>query len=144
MFKPIMMKDIDLSLGDEATGPNFKCQMRSVTLKPNQSIQKLKTLCPDGRYADVDDPEWDLELGYAYGYDDGQGTAAELLADFLLENQGKKVAFRFRPRAGGKGYSGVVTAMAGPVGGSQGAWMEGSVTLPVDGQPTVLAAVATP
>lgn len=33
MFKPIMMKDIDLSLGDEATGPNFKCQMRSVTLK---------------------------------------------------------------------------------------------------------------
>ena len=70
--------------------------------------------------------------------------AAELLADFLLENQGKKVAFRFRPRAGGKGYSGVVTAMAGPVGGSQGAWMEGSVTLPVDGQPTVLAAVVTP
>jgi len=135
MFKPIMMKDVDLILGDESTGPNFKCQARSVTLKPNASMQRMKTLCPDGRYADVDDPEWDLEIGYAYGYDDGQADVTTVLADFLMANHGTKVDFTFRPRAGGIGYSGEVTIMAGPIGGSQGAWMEGSVTLPLDGQP---------
>lgn len=144
MFKPIMMKDVDLILGDESTGTNFKCQMRSITLKPNVSVQKLKTLCPDGRYADVDDPEWDLELGYAYGEDDGTATTTEVLAEFLLENSGTKKPFAFRPRSGGKGYKGIVTLLPGPVGGSQGAWMEGSVTLPLEGQPEILAAVVGP
>ena len=140
MFKPIMMKEVDLILGDPSTGPNFKCQARSVTLKPSASIQKMKTLCPTGRYADVDDPEWDLEIGYAYGYDDGQATVAQLLADFLLANHGTKIDFLFRPKTGQNGYTGEVTIVAGPIGGSQGAWMEGTVTLPVDGQPVLVNA----
>ena len=141
MFKPILMRDVDIILGDESTGTNFKCQARSVTLKPNASVQKLKTLCPDGTYGDVDQAEWELEIGYAYGYDDGVGTAAEILADYLMTNHGDKVPFAFRPRSGGKGYKGTVTLVAGPVGGNQGSWMEGSVTLPLDGQPEPLAAV---
>lgn len=134
-FKPIMMKDVDLILGDESTGPNFKCQARSVTLKPDAGVQKMKTLCPAGRYADVDDPEWELEIAYAYGYDDGNATVVQVLANFLLANHGTKTAFAFRPRSGEDGYTGEVTIVAGPVGGSQGSWMEGSVTLPLDGQP---------
>ena len=39
---------------------------------------------------------------------------------------------------------GTVTIIAGPIGGSQGAWMEGSVTLPLTGQPAALAAVVGP
>ena len=57
MFKPILMRDVDIILGDESTGTNFKCQARSVTLKPNASVQKLKTLCPDGTYGDGDKPK---------------------------------------------------------------------------------------
>lgn len=142
-FKPIMMKDVDLILGDESTGPNFKCQAKSVTLKPSASVQKLKTLCPAGRYSDVDDPEWDLEIGYAYGYDDGQATITQVLADFLLANHGTKMDFTFNPRSGQPGYSGEVTIVAGPVGGSQGSWMEGSVTLPVEGQPVYAGTTTT-
>lgn len=144
MFQPIMMKDVDFSLGDESTGPSFKCQLRSVTLKPNASIQKLKTLCPDGTYSDVDQAEWELELGYAHGKDVAGGTVTEILAEYLIAHHGAKQAFRFRPESGGKGYSGTVTIIAGPIGGSQGAWMEGSVTLPLTGQPAALAAVVGP
>jgi len=140
-FKPIMMKDVDLILGDGNV--NFKCQARSVTLKPDAGVQKLKTLCPAGRYADVDDPEWELEIGYAYGYDDGEATVMDVLANFLLANHGTKMDFTFNPKSGGVGYTGEVTIVAGPVGGSQGSWMEGSVTLPLDGQPVYTGTTTT-
>ena len=142
MFQPILMKNVDLVLGDESTGTNFKCQLRSVQLTPDTQIQKLKTLCPDGTYGDVDQAEWNLELGYAYGRDVPAGStpATVILADFLMANHGAKVPFEFRPVSGGPGYGGTVTLVAGPVGGSQGAWMEGTVTLPLDGQPTAVAA----
>ncbi|MDO5534370.1 MAG: hypothetical protein Q4F65_06945 [Propionibacteriaceae bacterium] len=137
-FKPIMMKNVDLILGDEGTGPNFKCQLRSVTLTPNSSPQRLKTLCPQGRYSDVSDPEWDLELGYAHGSTDG---ADQALAEYLQENHGEKQPFMFRPQVGGNGYQGTVTVLAGPVGGQIDQWMEGSVTLPVEGQPLRVEAI---
>lgn len=140
-FKPIMMKDVDLILGDPATGPNYAIQLRSVTLTPNSSVQKMKTLDPAGRFSDVDDPEWDLALGYAYGFDDAAVPVATILADFLLANHGTKTDFLFRPRNGGTGYSGEVTLLSGPIGGAQGAWSEGTVTLPVEGQPTIVPAV---
>lgn len=141
-FKPIMMKHVDLILGDPATGPNFKCQVRQIKLAPSSSPQKLKTACPEGRYADVSDPEWDLEVGYAYGFDNGEGDPVEILSDFLMDRAGTKVPFLYRPQAGGRGYAGEVTIMAGDIGAQVDAWMEGSVSLPVDGQPRRVDAVA--
>lgn len=140
-FKPIVMKNVDLILGDEATGPNFKCQLRSVKLTPDTNVVKTKTLCPEGQYADVEDPEWNLELGYLTGEGD---ETVQALADFLLDHKGEKEDFYFRPRAGGPGYSGVVTLMAGGIGGEQGGFSEQSVQLPLDGQPVKVAAVVTP
>ena len=46
MFQPIMMKDVDLILGDEATGTNFKCQLRSVTLTPNAPLADAEACDP--------------------------------------------------------------------------------------------------
>lgn len=137
-FKPLFMKNVDLILGDEATGPNFKCQVRSVQLTPDTNIQKTKTLCPEGQYAEVEDPEWNLEIGYLYGTDTTTPTA--VLADFLLENSGDKMPFLFRPIAGGAGYKGTVTIVPGGIGGEQGSFSEQSVQLPVDGQPLPVAA----
>lgn len=134
-FKPLYMKDVDLVLGDDATGQNFKCQLRSVTLTPDANIERIKTLCPTGQFANVDDPEWNLELGYLYGTDD----AGQSLADYLLENSGQQVDFQFAPISGGAGYQGTVTLVPGPIGGEQGSFSEQSVSLPVDGQPEVWA-----
>lgn len=131
-FTPYYAKDVDLILGDEATGTNFKCQLRSVVLTPDSNTERIKTLCPDGQYSNVDDPEWSLDLGYLNGDDPDD----EALADYLLENQGEKVPFWYAPVSGGeKGYTGICTLLPGPIGGEQGSFSEQSVSLPVDGQP---------
>lgn len=141
-FAPLYMKDVDLILGDEATGTNFKCQLRSVTLTPDVNVERIKTLCPTGQFSNVDDAEWSLELGYLYGTDDT--TPAEALANYLLTNAGDQVDFFFAPISGGDGYSGTVTLVPGPLGGEQGSFSEQSVSLPVDGQPVTWAGVVTP
>lgn len=137
-WAPIYMRNVDLILGEEASGTNFKCQLRSVALTPDVNISRIKTLCPTGQFANVDDPEWSLDLGYLYGISDDASDVA--LADFLLDNMGDQVPFTFRPVSGGSGYSGTVTVVPGPIGGEQGSFSEQSVSLPVEGQPTRVAA----
>ena len=139
-FSPYMMKDVDLILGDEATGPNFKCQVKSIKLTPSVNVVKTKTACPTGQYSASDDPEWTLEVGYLYGMD-GATTPAPVLADYLLEHVGGQLPFLFRPIAGGKGYSGMVTIIPGSIGGEVGSYSEQSVQLPLDGQPVPVEAV---
>lgn len=139
-FKPYMMKDIDLILGDEAVGPNFKCQVKSVKLTPSVNIVKTKTACPTGQYSAADDPEWTLELGYVYGADDAV-TPAPVLADYLIYHVGEKLPFLFRPIAGGRGFSGTVTVVPGSIGGEVGAFSDQSVQLPLEGQPLPVEAV---
>lgn len=136
-FHPVFIKNVDLILGDEATGQNFKCQLKSIQLTPDTNVVKEKTACPEGQFAEVEDPEWNLEMGYLYGVED----AGESLADYLLEHKGKKVPFTFRPKAGGPGYTGTVTLMAGGLGGDVGQFSSASVTLPLDGQPVKVAAI---
>ncbi len=140
-FQPLYMKNVDLTLGDEANGENFKCQLRSVQLTPDSSVTKIKTVCPTGQYSDVDEPEWDLELGYLYGKDTEEPRKA--LARYLLDHHGEKVPFEFLPWAGDEteGYKGTVTIIAGAIGGEQGSFSEQSVTLPLEGQPEPLDVV---
>lgn len=141
-FKPYFMKNVDLILGDEAdTTPNFKCQVRSVKLNPDVSIQRVKTACPTGQYSDMDDPEWTAELGYLYGMDDGAGGPSEILADYLLAHMGETQTITFRPVAGGKGYQGQVKIVPGVIGGEYGSFSDQTVSLPMDGQPVPIAAV---
>lgn len=133
-FQPLFMKNVDLILGDVTTGTNFKCQMRSIVLTPNVDQQRIKTACPTGQYSNVDDPEWSLDLGYLYGKD--ATTAEAALGEYLRANVGEKVDFLVRFDATTTdGYSGVITVIPGPIGGSYGQFSEQSVSLPLDGQP---------
>lgn len=152
-WSPIYMRNVDLILGDEASdGSNFKCQLRGVDLSPDVNITRTKTLCPTGQFSNVDDPEWTLELRYLYGVSEDNTNPS--LSDYLLDNIGAQVPFTFRPVSGGKGYTGTVTLVPGPIGGDQGSFSEQSVSLPVEGQPVregaggapsvVAAAGATP
>ena len=140
-LRPIMMSDVDLTIGDTASGPNFKCQLTSVTLTPDTSVQTLKTLCPAGTYNASGNPKWTLELGYANFVDEGTpASTIPALADFLLDNARKTMPCTFRPIAGGKGYSMNVLIVPGAIGGQVDGWAEQSVSLPVEGQPERVAA----
>ena len=134
-FNPIFMKDVNLILGDEATGTDYKIELRGVTLTPDFNVARIKTLAPAGQFSNVDAAEWSLDLGYLGGSYD-VADALTSLQDYLLTNAGQKVPFFFAPKAGGSGYQGEVTLVPGPIGGDQGSFSEQSVTLPIDGQPT--------
>ena len=143
VFEPFYMKNADLVFGDPVTGTNFKCQVRSINLNADTNIARIKTVCPMGQYANVDDPEWTLEIGYLYGrMSTGTTGVQQTFADYLLANAGTSVPFLFRPIAGGKGYSGTVTLVPGGIGGEQGNFSEKTVSLPVTGQPVAVAAAA--
>ncbi|MFV0446392.1 MAG: hypothetical protein ACK5Q5_22695, partial [Planctomycetaceae bacterium] len=141
-FKAILIKNADVILGDIGTiGANFKLQVRSVRLTPNTNVQTIKTVDPQGVFSETDTTEWVLEIAYLDGYDDGEGTAAELLSQFLFDHSGELLPFEMRARSGGRGWSGDVRIIPGGSGGGQGEWGEQTVSLPLDGQPTKLAAV---
>lgn len=144
-FKPIVIKDADLILGDEATGTDFGIQLTSIVLTPDVATERIKTAKPAGRFSSVDDPEWSMDLGYVYGYDDT--TAESALAAYLLANNGTQVPFTLRPISGLVGapeITGTVTLVAGGIGGDQGAFSTQSVSLPVEGQPVIGAIAAAP
>lgn len=141
-FEPIVLKNADLILGDEATGTDFAVQLTSVTLTADVATERIKTIKPEGRFASVDDPEWTLELGYVYGRDNTTAPVATVIADYLLDNNGEQVPFTFRPISGGPPvYTGQCRLVAGSIGGDQGAFSTQTVSLPVDGQVTVDNAV---
>lgn len=139
-FAPVYMKESDLYLGTEAEGTDFAIQLTSITLTPDAAVERFNTLKREGKYAEVGDPEWNLELGYAVGVNNAATPADVILADYLLEHHGEEVPFTFRPVSGGEGYSGTVRLVVGGVGGDQGSFATQSVTLPVIGQPEKVAA----
>ena len=143
MFKPITLKNVDLVLGDATTSNQFKCQLKSVKLIPEVNIIKEKTACPKGIYSEVDNPDWNLELGHLTGVD--TETATNALSEFLRVHHGEKIAFAFRPFSGDYkgGYKGKVTIVATELGGAVGGMNTATVQLPLDGQPAPLTAAET-
>lgn len=142
MFQPIVIKNADLFLGTEADGTDYAIELTSIALTPDVSPERIKTCKPEGRFSSVDDPEWNLDLGYVYGKY-GTGDAGKVsLADYLLAHVGEQIPFTFRPKTGEGGYTGVCTLLPGAIGGDQGAFSTQSISLPVEGQPEPVAAAA--
>lgn len=137
-FKPIVLKNMDLVFGDASESQQFKCQIKSAKLIPEVNIIKEKTACPTGTYADVDNPDWSLEVGHLTGVD--TETATKALSEYLRVNHGEKVSFALRPFSGtiAGGYKGKVTIVATEIGGAVGGMNTATVQLPLDGQPVPL------
>lgn len=137
-FQPIVLKNCDLVLGDATESSQFKCQVKTLKLVPEVSVLKEKTACPAGTYAEVETPEWSLEIGHLTGRDTETATAA--LSEFLRVNHGVKTSFAMRPWSGEHegGYKGKVTLLATELGGAVGGFNTATVQLPLDGQPAPL------
>lgn len=137
-FQPIVLKNMDLVFGDATESTQFKCQVKTAKLIPDVNIIKEKTACPSGTYAEVETPEWNLEIGHLTGRDTATATAA--LSEYLRVNSGTKMPFAFRPWSGDHkgGYKGIVTLVATELGGQTGGMNTATVQLPLDGQPIPL------
>lgn len=138
MFQPIVLKNVDLVIGDASESTNFKCQVKSVKLTPDTNVIKEKTACPSGTYAETETPEWNLEVGHLTGRD--SVNAASALTEYLRIHAGEKTSFAFRPWSGDHlgGYKGRITLMAAEIGGQVGGMNTATVQFPLDGQPVPL------
>jgi hypothetical protein len=128
--QPVLMSAAVLVLGTD----NYELAVSSAQLVPTTPTQAFKGI-GGGVINIAGVPTWVLNLNYAQDI-----ATAKSLSQILLTNVGKALPFTLRPVAGGPGYSGSVLAVPGPIGGDVDAVLTGTAALPVNGQPTQVAA----
>ncbi len=106
-------------------------QLNKARLVPDQPIQTMRTLVPDGAVSDVDSATWTFEISGL------QINAANGLADALRDANGGELEIVLQPRAGTGQATATFTVIAlmPEFGGEQGAWLTQELELPVVGQP---------
>jgi hypothetical protein len=80
--------------------------------------------------------DWQADITF------GQDWSASGFSKYLFDNEGKSVVATFAPVSGGPTFTATVTLTPGSVGGAVNAYAESTVSLPIDGKPTVTAATA--
>jgi hypothetical protein len=131
-----VMRDALLTL-DET---EFTNQISKARLVPDQPIQTMRTLVPDGNITDVDSAVWTLELTGVQDWETGG------LAAFLHLHAGEIVEATLVPRKADtkKMATFNVRCIEPPFGGDQGAFAVVEMELPVQGAPVFGAYDATP
>lgn len=113
-------------------GTDYANQLTKARLVPEQSIQTMRTLVPDGVVQDVDSPVWTWELS-GLQINIAGGLAAYLRGLAI----GAQIAVVLQPKTGVGLPKATFTAVAlqVPFGGDQGALLPIELTLPVLGAP---------
>lgn len=124
----MVYKDASLTVD----GTEYANQLNKARLVPEQSIQTMRTLVPDGAVQDVDSPVWTLELA-GFQINIAGGLAAYLRGLPI----GQQIACVLQPKVGVSLPKATFTAiaLATPFGGDQGAFLPIDLTLPVLGSP---------
>ena len=138
-----VMRDINLVLGDEATGPDFKCEVSKVEIVGDTPIVKAKAACPTGSYSGTGTTSYEIRVTYL-NLIETDTAGADNFFDFLRENAGSKMLLTWRLVADGKGYSAMVTVPGGSFSGEVDKNTDASVTFPVDGEINDVAAKVSP
>jgi hypothetical protein len=113
-------------------GTDYANQLSKARLVPDQPIQTMRTLVPDGVVQDVDSVVWTLELGGL------QINVSGGLAAYLRTNSGLSTSWVLQPRTGVGQSKASFTAIAmmPEYGGEQGAYQSIDMTIPVLGAVT--------
>lgn len=112
----------------------YECEVTNVTLTPSTTTSTATALCPDGVVQDVGVPVWTMDVDYLVDHNVGS------FYRFLVGNVGAEADYSYEPdplNAAGVTYTGTLTIIPGPAGGASGTFESGSVSLPIDGEPTV-------
>ena len=127
-----IMKDVDLILGDEATGPNFACEVSKVEIAGDTPIVKASAACPTGQYSGTGTTTYEIRVTYL-NLVETETTGTKTMFEFLREHAGEKMRLTWRLTKNGKGYSAQVTIPGGSFSGEVDKNTDASVTFPVDG-----------
>ncbi|MEU5939406.1 hypothetical protein ABZ807_09465 [Micromonospora sp. NPDC047548] len=106
-------------------------QVTKARLVPDQPVQTLRTLVPDGVLQDVDSPVWTFELAGL------QINVTGGLAKALRDANGGELEVILQPKVGTAQATATFTivALMPEFGGEQGNWLTQDLSLPVIGQP---------
>ncbi len=131
----------------EVTGPevtpgtpgptiDVSCSGRGVVFTPDTPIEERTKLCGKGKA--VGETSWTLDLDYDQDWDEGQAAS---LSFFLIANNGKTSTVTVQwPGADTQATASVIIT-PGPYGGTAGEVAEGTVSLPVLGQPSFVTPI---
>jgi hypothetical protein len=122
-----VMRDALITFDDT----EYQAQVTKARLVPDQNIQTMRTLVPDGVITDVDSAMWTLELSGVQDWETGG------LAAYLHSEAGNIVTVTLAPRnaTGKKMATFDVRVVEPPFGGDQGAFAIVEMEMPVQGQP---------
>ncbi len=106
-------------------------QLNKARLVPEQPIQTMRTLVPDGVVQDVDSPVWTFEMSGL------QINTSGGLAKALRDASVCDIDIVLQPKAGTGQATATFTVIAlmPEFGGEQGNWLTQELSLPVVGQP---------
>lgn len=136
--QPHVLKDAVLTIGADT----YEKHVSQAELRPETKIEKLtwQGMTPAAKHAEAGTPEttWSLILTYAQDWD-----TVNSLSSYLLANAGQAKTVTLQPKkgTGGKTFTVDVTIVPGPIGGNVNTVAVGTVTMPVDGEPTTGTAV---
>ncbi|TWJ23128.1 hypothetical protein [Micromonospora endolithica] len=110
---------------------DYANQLNKARLVPDQPVQTMRTLVPDGVVQDVDSPVWTFEISGL------QINVSGGLADALRDANGGELDVVLQPKAGTGQATATFTVLAlmPEFGGEQGEWLTQELELPVVGQP---------
>lgn len=132
--KPLVLKDVELLIGD-TTPDDFKKFVSQVEFTPSTSSTSWTGLGAN-THTDTSTATWTCTLRYVQDWE-----STKSLSRYLYDNEGKTVTVKFKPKAGTAVGTPVWTAQIvispGAVGGQVNAFAETSVTLGLNGKPTI-------
>lgn len=131
-LETIVLTDVDLILGDVATGDDYSWHVSKVELVPTAPVSTWKGMSPPSVHQKVGTSTWVMNLDTAQDWKT-EGS----LSRFLHDNHGQTVPFKFKPQTGTgePAWGGNLIAVQGPVGGTVDQTAVGSIALPIKGQP---------
>jgi hypothetical protein len=130
---PLFLKDVVLAVGADS----YEKHVSGVTLTPSTSPSTFKGLSPDAVFTEVPTATWMLSLEYAQDWE-----TPDSLSAYLFNNQGNTVEMTFTPRNGsGPSFAVSVVVLSGAIGGQIDSFATTTVSLPLQGQPELVAAV---
>lgn len=140
---PFVLKDVDLFIGLDPTGDgavdpltdtDYGGHTSEVRFTPSASQVTWNGLKPDATHSETGAEIWAATLALA------QDWTTTGLARFLFTNAGQSAVIRFVPRAGGPSFDCRATLVSPEIGGAANAVATSTVTLGVNGRPTLVDA----
>lgn len=134
--KPLILKDVELLIGDGSTADDFRKFVSQVEFTPSSSSTSWTGL-GGNTHTDTAVATWTATLRYVQDWE-----STKSLSRYLYDNEGKTVPVKFKPKAGvgsvtNPTWNAQMVVSPGAVGGQVNAYAETSVTLGLNGRPTI-------